>query len=488
MDLRRAVTDLRQNAGRSIAHKLKLSYAIIITVMLVIPVTTIASSLVQSSRYDRMISNVSNANRLNLIVKTEISNELWDVVAGTKKFEEGRQYVILSDIGERLYELIASTEGTKSQQLLVVASRSMETLTAYVDRLRLQERFRYPVSENEKILEEIRGVSALVSDLLQDFIVLEIQSAERTNERIKATVWILALFQSLTVLAVTLFSVFAQRSVTRSIKRPIKELETLSMRIASGDLDARAESPRVAELDNLTENLNRMAAKLRELIEENIREQRNLQKSEMKALQAQITPHFLYNTLDTIIWLAEGQRYDSVIDVTRAFSNFFRVSLSRGQEWITVEEEVSHVRSYLTIQKIRYSDILDYEIDLDERVRGCAVLKLLLQPLVENALYHGIKNRRGRGKLAVRAWKEGENVAFSVSDNGIGIRPERLADILDQIGADAEPGAKGDVYGLYNVNKRLRLYYGGEARLSIESVPDEGTRVSFSVPEVVQNV
>lgn len=488
MDLRRAVTDIRLSAGRSIAKKLKLSYAVIITLMLVIPVTTIVSSLVQSARYDYMISNVSKANRLNLIVKTDISNELWDVVAGTKKFEEGKQYEILSDVGERLYDLIASTEGTKSQQLLVVASRSMETLTSYVDRLRLQERFRSPVSENEKILEEIRGVSALVSDLLQDFIVLEIQSAERTNERIKATVWVLVLLQTLTVLGVTAFAVFAQRSVTRSINRPIKELETLSMRIASGDLDARAESPRVAELDNLTENLNRMAEKLRALIEENIREQRNLQKSEMKALQAQITPHFLYNTLDSIIWLAEGQRYDSVIDVTRAFSNFFRVSLSRGREWITVEEEVSHVRSYLTIQKIRYSDILDYEIDLDERVRGYAVLKLLLQPLVENALYHGIKNRRGRGKLVVRAWKDGESVRFSVSDNGIGIPPDRLADILAQIGADADPGAKGDVYGLYNVNKRLRLYYGGDTRLAIESVPGEGTVVSFSVPEVVQNV
>jgi two-component system sensor histidine kinase YesM len=474
--------------GGSIRKKLKASYAIIIAVMLVIPITTIASSLIQSARYDHMILNVSKTNRINQIVKTEIANELWDVVAGSKKFDDAGTYATIKEITDGLAEIKETTEVKGNRQLLEVAGRAMETLTSYVDRLRFQEQFRYPVSDNEKILEEIRGVSALVSDILQDFIVLEIESAARTNESIKIMVWTLVLLQIMTVVCVTLFAAFAQRSVSRSINSPIKRLETLSTRIASGDLDARATSPQVEELDNLTENLNSMAAKIKDLIQANIREQQNLQKSEMKALQAQITPHFLYNTLDTIIWLAETNDSESVIAITRALSNFFRVSLSRGNDWITVAEEISHVQSYLTIQRIRYRDILDYTIEADPEIEGRPMLKLLLQPLVENALYHGIKNKRARGSLCVRAWKDDGFLAFSVQDDGIGMTAERLADIRAKIEGESDKGALGDVYGLYNVTRRLRLYYNGEAELRIESAYGEGTVVTFRVPEEVAHV
>jgi two-component system sensor histidine kinase YesM len=155
-----------------------------------------------------------------------------------------------------------------------------------------------------------------------------------------------------------------------------------------------------------------MAVKIQELIDANIEEQQNLQKSEMKALQAQISPHFLYNTLDTIVWLAEGRQYEQVISVTRNFSNFFRTSLSRGKDWISVQEEFDHVLNYLTIQKIRYRDILDYSINWDRTMAEKPMLKLVLQPLVENALYHGIKGKRGRGNISVRGWSEDGFLCF----------------------------------------------------------------------------
>ncbi len=456
--------------------------------MLILPVTTIASSLLQSARYDRMIASVSKTNRLNQVVKTKISNELWDVVAGNKKFEDGNQYEIIEEINDGLADIMATTEVKGNRQLLEVAGRAVKTLTSYVDRLGDQMRDRYPVVENEAILDEIRGVAALISDILQDFIVLEIESAERTNEHIKTTVWVLAVLQIFTVVCVTAFSVFAQRSVSQSINRPIAVLERLSTRIASGDLSARAETPHVKELDNLTENLNIMAEKITELIEANVREQRNLQKSELKALQAQITPHFLYNTLDTIIWLAEGHQYDQVIDVTRSFSDFFRISLSKGKEWITVAEEIAHVESYLKIQKIRYRDILDYSIQCEPTMLDRPMLKLLLQPLVENALYHGIKSKRGRGVLAVRGWRERGTFCFSVTDNGIGITEDRLAEIRAKIDGQDDPETLNDVYGLYNVSKRLQLYYSDEARLEIESEYRAGTVVTLRMPEAAGGV
>lgn len=486
ISFRGAIDPLR--GVRSIARKLKASYVIIIVVMLVIPVITIISSLVQSASYDRIIKNVSLTNRLNLVVKGEISNELWDVVAGSKKFEEARHYSLIGTINDGIVTLMKNTGGTGNRRLLEVADRAMETLESYVERLGFQEQYRYPVSENEKILEEIRGVSALVSDILQDYIVLEIETADRTNERMKLMVWVLAALQVLTLAGVTLFASFAERSVARSVNRPIKELEVLSTRIASGDLDARAEKPNVAELDNLTENLNIMAAKIKDLIRENILEQRNLQKSEMKALQAQITPHFLYNTLDTIIWLAEAKRNDAVIDLTRAFSNFFRISLSRGREWITLGEEIDHVRSYLTIQKIRYRDILDYSVEIAPELANLPMLKLTLQPLVENALYHGIKHRRIRGVLAVRALMDGNRVRLTVTDNGIGMTDERLAEVLSCINEAADHESSSCAYGLFNVNRRLMLYYNGEARLAIESEKNRGTTVTVLIPTEVPDV
>lgn len=472
----------------SIRRKIKSSYVIIIAVMLVPPAIGIIASLVQTARYDQIITNVSKTNTVNQIVRGEITAELWDIVAGKKKFSEGKQYEIISGIKESLGEIMATTTLVKNRQMLEVAGRAINTLETYVDRLGSQILARFPVSENEIILDEARGVTALISDILQEFIVLEIESAARTNEQIKNTARVLVLAQIAIVCLVTFFATFAQRSVSLSINQPIERLETLSKRIADGDLDARADIPHVRELDNLTENLNIMAHKIRELIEANIREQQNLQKSEMKALQAQITPHFLYNTFDTIIWLAEAREYDQVISLTRSFSSFFRISLNRGKDWITVAQEFEHIKSYLTIQKIRYRDILDYTISCDESMMGYPVLKLLLQPLVENALYHGIKNKRGRGQLSVRGWKEGNELCFSVSDNGIGMTDERLADVKAQIGADADPATLSGVYGLYNVNKRLSLYYGENARLDIESEYRKGTVVSFRVPEVEKNV
>jgi two-component system sensor histidine kinase YesM len=472
----------------SIKRKIKASYVIIIGLMLIPPLINISAFLIQTLSYDTMITNVSKASRLNLTVKTEISNELWDVIAGNKRFEQGNQYKIINSINNSLNEIKSTTSSKKNRQLLEVAGRAVDTLEQKVDLLGFQMRRNARVSENEKLLDEIRGVSALISDILTDFIVLEIESAAVTNERMKNTALIMTLFQCFVSLVVTLFAILAQRSVSSSINKPIKALELMSTRIAGGDLSARVEMPNVLELDSLTDNLNTMAVKINELIEANILEQKNKQKSEMRVLQAQITPHFLYNTLDTIIWLAEGRQYDKVIDITRAFSNFFRISLNRGRDWVSVGEEFEHVRSYLTIQKIRYRDILEYTIDFQKEMSEKPVLNLLLQPLVENALYHGIKNKRGRGHLAVKGWLEEGFLCFSVEDDGVGMTPDHLADIIGQIEGPVDAESLNRVYGLYNVNKRLELYYNRETRLQITSTHKKGTLVQFRVPEVPSRV
>ena len=470
--------------SRSIKERIKISYVIIILLMITPPVITIGSFVVQMVRYDMIITNVSKTNRLNQTVKMDVSNEIWDIVAGNKKFEEGRQYDIIDGINESLEDIMRTTEERENRQMLEVAGRAVDTLRRNVDRLGIQMAHQSLVSENEEMLDEIRGVSALISDILQDFIVRVIESATITNEHHKRMTLVLTVIQILTVVFVTIFAVVTQRSVTSSINTPIKRLENLSKRIAEGDFTVRVKLPQVSELDGLTDNLNIMAVKIQELIAENVREQQNLQKSEMKALQAQITPHFLYNTFDTIVWLAEEKKNDQVIDITRAFSSFFRISLNKGKDYLTVSEEFEHVKSYLTIQKIRYRDILDYEIEYVPEMANCQILKLVLQPIVENALYHGIKNKRGRGLLSVKGWRENNRLCFSVEDNGIGMTEEKLANIMEQIRGSADPEDLNNVYGLYNVNKRLELYYDASTKLNITSQYNKGTTVYFSVPEV----
>jgi two-component system sensor histidine kinase YesM len=367
----------------------------------------------------------------------------------------------------------------------------MITLTRYVNRLGSQMEQRYQVIENERMLDEIRGVSALVSDILQDFIVLEIESTAVQSRRIKTRALITGIAESAIIAFALLFSVFVRSSVAQSVDESIGSLAALSGAIADGNLNARAEVPNVMELEKLALDLNTMAGKIQTLIDQNILEQRNLQKSEMKALQAQITPHFLYNTLDSIIWLAEGNRNEQVISITRAFSDFFRISLNRGNEWMRVRDEFKHVESYLTIQKIRYRDILDYSIEYESAMEQNTILKLLLQPLVENALYHGIKNKRGMGLITVRGWMESTDwLFFSVEDNGIGMKAEQLAAIREQPPTSTEgtaaesslPSARS--YGLYNVGKRLELYYNRTDLLDIQSVYQAGTKVTLRIPVV----
>ena len=230
----------------------------------------------------------------------------------------------------------------------------------------------------------------------------------------------------------------------------------------------------------LSDSLNTMIDKINELIEQVTKEQIRLRKAEFELLQSQINPHFLYNTLDAIIWLAEAGEQKKVVDMVGSLSEFFRTSLNRGKDIITIEEELNHVRSYLEIQQVRYQDILEYEICVPEEFNKYLIPKITIQPLVENALYHGIKNKRGQGRILVKAEKEEKFFYIQIEDNGIGIKEERLEQVRAGIRDRVLTGK--DIYGLYNVNERIRLNFGEKYGIFIESVYEEMTVVSIALP------
>ncbi|HVN53061.1 MAG TPA: sensor histidine kinase, partial [Anaerolineaceae bacterium] len=281
------------------------------------------------------------------------------------------------------------------------------------------------------------------------------------------------------------FSFLATWIISASIYLPIKKLHDVTTTITKNDLQALLTRKNVDEITELGMSFNIMIGKIRVLLNDKMKEQENLKKAEMRVLQAQINPHFLYNTLDTIVWMAKASKTDEVIDIVRALSSFFRISLSKGRDWITIEEEIEHVRCYLTIQKMRYRDILDYKIEVDPEILNGTILKLTLQPLVENALYHGIKNKRNGGTITVRARRAGGNlVLIEILDDGVGFTPYKLAKM--QLAMDDESPDdftfKESGFGLENVNKRIKLYYGKQYGLSVQSRYTEGTCVTVTIP------
>ena len=298
-------------------------------------------------------------------------------------------------------------------------------------------------------------------------------------------IWVLvtAVAEVLIVVVALLVRNRSVKVTATSVQLPIERLEEAAARIAEGSLDAKIEDTDVTELRNLTLQVNTMAERLREMMKRSSRDARNLRKAELRTLQAQINPHFLYNTLDAIVWKAEAGEKDEVIQLTSALSDFFRISLSSGADWIPISQEKKHIEGYLKIQQTRYRDILDYEIDIPDEIGDFYILKLLLQPLVENALYHGVKIKRGGGTIRVSGKLEDGYLLFSVSDTGLGMSREQLEELRERMrhGQPTVSEGGGGGFGLVNVNMRIRLYYNQTDDLMIESGP-EGTAVRFKVP------
>ena len=227
-----------------------------------------------------------------------------------------------------------------------------------------------------------------------------------------------------------------------------------------------------------------MAGEIGSLVENIKEKEKNLHLMETRLLQEQINPHFLYNTLDAIVWLAEDNQKEDVISMVTYLSNFFRTTLAQGKDFVSVREEKSHIESYLRIQGFRYQDIMEYEIEMEGGILEYKIPKLLLQPLVENALYHGVKKKRGKSRIFVWGYCEGNQLVFKVSDNGKGMSKETLETLRNNISKRVDQ-KESDSFGLANVNQRIKYYYGEEFGLEIESEENVGTEATIRLPEKI---
>jgi len=268
---------------------------------------------------------------------------------------------------------------------------------------------------------------------------------------------------------------------TRSIVKPIQKLKRLMKEAQRGDLTVSFNTKYNDEIGELGNSFNTMVKEINNLINLVQIEEKNKRMAEMNVLQAQIKPHFIYNTLDTIRWMAEEHNEKDIVKIIEAFTNLLRISLSKGKEIISVKEELNHMQSYLTIQKIRYEDKLDYEIQFDENILNYKLIKLILQPLVENAIYHGIKEKRGNGKVVITGEIKEDLLCFTIKDNGKGIEDGLLKKINKMLVNSNEKENKMG-YGIFNVNERIRLTYGEKYGLIYKSIYGEGTIVQVRHP------
>jgi two-component system sensor histidine kinase YesM len=270
--------------------------------------------------------------------------------------------------------------------------------------------------------------------------------------------------------------------LARSISRPIESLRRSMQAVESGNFDIDITVNAANEIYQLAQDCDIAVKKVRDLIEQNRREQELKRKLELRALQAQINPHFLYNTLDSIIWMIELGENEHAIDMTASLARFFRLGISRGGETISLRTEIEYVQTYLAIQKQRYKDKLSYEFSFPTELSERQILKLLIQPLVENAIYHGIKNKEGPGMIRISGARENDTIVIRICDNGVGMTPEQLEALTD---GRIEPSQSTGV-GVRNVQDRIRLYFGPDFGVQFESRRGEGTTAIITIPVIAE--
>lgn len=283
----------------------------------------------------------------------------------------------------------------------------------------------------------------------------------------------------LTAIILVIVALLFSRFMARSITLPIQKLRDSMKKVQEGDFsvsDVVVDSKN--EIGSLTKSFDVMTHRIHELMEQNVHEQEEKRKSELKALQSQINPHFLYNTLDSIIWMAEGKKNEEVVLMTASLARLLRQSISNEDEVVPIANEVEYARGYLTIQKMRYKDKLEFQIEVDSSILYIPLIKLVLQPIIENAIYHGLKYKESKGLLIVKGFMKDGNAVLQVIDDGVGMDEETLAHIYDKHKVNYHSNG----VGVYNVQKRLKLYYGEDYGITYTSELGKGTTATITIP------
>ncbi len=427
-----------------------------------------------NGQYARLLYNITTASEFNQDFKTSIDLKMYYYVIESQ-YSEG----LPVDEVEAAQSLAGELLGTTSQKDSLRAITSVLNLCENLEEKIYQIEQTRDYDERQGQLENnVYVLTALIQEYMYAYLYCESVQVkvlqERIDRQIAGEIVLIAVLMAALIFVLTRYSVRLSRSVTD----PVVALSRRAEEVAGGDLTIREPiASDTYEVRTLSEGMEEMIARLNAQIEETTRKQESLRRAELALLQAQINPHFLYNTMDTIIWLIEAGKPQEAEDMVANLSAFFRHTLSKGEDVITLEAEEGHVRSYLQIQQARYQDVMRYTIDIDPALRHVMLPKLTLQPLVENALYHGIKLKRALGCISVTGRAEGRDAVLSVSDDGVGMSSQRLSQLREAMESGERVG-----FGLATVNERLRLLFGPGYGLTLSSRQGSGATVTVRLP------
>lgn len=474
----------------SIRYKLILLSVIVAVPLIVMILYLIYALRSYSGAYDAIVDNMTVANNYNLNFKEEMDESLYKLVVGSVTFDTvgddkslSDPYVLLNELKSEFYNLMSITTDDESRARLQILLRNIDTLKDRVDDIRTNLETDVSYDTNIEMLDNnIYILTELIQDNIQSYIYYQTKSMEHLTGELNARVHSFTMVCGMLLLLLLLLMVALIVMIVTDIIRPIRELSGVTEKVAEGDFSARALVDTHDEIAVLADSVNGMTESLEELVSKIKEDQQKMRRADLRLLQEQINPHFLYNTLDTIVWLIEGNASDKAVNMVMSLSEFFRLVLSKGREYITIQEEELHIKSYLEIQQVRYQDILEYEIQIDPAIYQYKILKLTLQPLVENSLYHGIKYKRAKGNILVTGKLCGDEIHFTVEDNGVGMEEEELRKLQGEIKKPCKDTEKG--FGLANVNERIRMNFGAQYGMQIDSVRGQGTRVEIVIPAV----
>ena len=432
-----------------------------------------------TGQYNKLSENLAVSSEFNLRFKDDLDLEMYYIAIGSKESSN------LEDVLEQVEDAQEIMQKLRRNTYNNNGVKSLNSLDSYLENLRQRMLQLVEIKEYDKRMEfmdsNIRIITGLIMQEMQNYIYNEsmylVQVEKSLTHRVKL------LISGMAVLLIATLGILMRRSfrLTDGIIQPVNIMLDKVKKVGRGKFDMIPIEAEIEEIEELDEGINKMARKISALLE-NVRQEKEMQHlTELQLIQAQVNPHFLYNTLDTIVWLIEGGMTDDAVEMISSLSIFFRTSLSKGNDIIPLSEEERHTLSYLEIQQYRYRDILEFEINIPKELSGIPVPKLSIQPLAENALYHGIKNRRGKGKILIEGREEEDALVLTVSDNGQGMTPERLHEVQEAILTGERAG-----FGLAAVAERIALYYGPGYGMKIFSEEGKGTTVEIRLGKNIQ--
>lgn len=432
-----------------------------------------------TGQYNKLSENLAVSSEFNLRFKDDLDLEMYYIAIGSKESSN------LEDVLEQVEDAQEIMQKLRRNTYNNNGVKSLNSLDSYLENLRQRMLQLVEIKEYDKRMEfmdsNIRIITGLIMQEMQNYIYNEsmylVQVEKSLTHRVKL------LISGMAVLLIATLGILMRRSfrLTDGIIQPVNIMLDKVKKVGRGKFDMIPIEAEIEEIEELDEGINKMARKISALLK-NVRQEKEMQHlTELQLIQAQVNPHFLYNTLDTIVWLIEGGMTDDAVEMISSLSIFFRTSLSKGNDIIPLSEEERHTLSYLEIQQYRYRDILEFEINIPKELSGIPVPKLSIQPLAENALYHGIKNRRGKGKILIEGREEEDALVLTVSDNGQGMTPERLHEVQEAIRTGERAG-----FGLAAVAERIALYYGPGYGMKIFSEEGKGTTVEIRLGKNIQ--